>query len=140
MEVPLPSSSMMISEFCVAALRIALVSSISAMKVETPRSCKKERWETLLGSGDHNLQKRVAGGALKEGHRLRRKHCGWSWEALCSIRIMAAGMVRRCGKEATAESLPEELLIEANLLIETNNTGRSSLQKRWIVRNVAERS
>jgi len=37
-DVPRPSSSMMISDEGVAALRIAAVSSISAMKVEMPRS------------------------------------------------------------------------------------------------------
>lgn len=35
-DVPRPSSSMMMSEFAVALLRIAAVSSISAMNVDTP--------------------------------------------------------------------------------------------------------
>lgn len=40
-DVPRPNSSMITNELAVAPLKIDAVSSISCIKVETPRSCKK---------------------------------------------------------------------------------------------------
>lgn len=44
-DVPRPNSSIIINDLAVAPFKIDAVSSISCMKVETPRNCRKDKIE-----------------------------------------------------------------------------------------------
>ena len=53
-EVPRPSSSIIIRDLLVAPFRMDVVSSISCIKVDTPRSCQKSK----NNSSWHNISQK----------------------------------------------------------------------------------